>query len=99
MFKRLTIELTGPICTCAEQKLTWGIVLHKKADGASAHGLRVRCGTCLTVLEVPPAKFLACFSLDQKYPGTAAPKPAPLIEIPGGRGAVLAFPTTDDKPE
>lgn len=100
MFKGIVIELTGPLCTCAEQALAWGPILKRTADGKTAYGLQVSCKTCGTTLEVPNEKFVASFDLDVAYPGKAAatgtPKPN-LRGVDGGKaGKVLDFPPGDD---
>lgn len=61
MFKRIDILLSGPICSCDEQNLSWAI-----GEGPS---LFLNCKTCDTKLNVPNSKFVARFVLDKKYPG------------------------------
>jgi hypothetical protein len=62
MFKRIDIQMSGPICTCpnAEKTITWGIYL----DGTRA-GLKIECSACGTELKVPWKKFVAHFSFDE----------------------------------
>jgi hypothetical protein len=65
MFKRAKFELTGPICRCEEQKLSWGIA----NDGEGRYGLEITCKTCGAKLSVPHAQFVGGFWLDTPYPG------------------------------
>ena len=60
MFKRISIELTEPICTCETNQLSWGITI--------GPGMYVECKECGTRVEVPNKKFMAAFDLDKKYP-------------------------------
>ena len=65
MFKKIEIQLRGPICSCPEQNLSWGIWLDK--DNCS--GLRVRCKNCNVEVNIPNSQFTASFRLDVPYPG------------------------------
>lgn len=71
MFKRIRIELTGPICNCPEQKLAWAV----PHDHNGKSILKVFCETCGTTLLIPNEKFVACFALDQAYPGNPQEQP------------------------
>ncbi len=72
MFKRATIELTGPICDCEIQNLGWDI----GNEGVGKPTLEIICKTCKTRLTVSNEKFRATFILDQSYPGK---KPAATV--------------------
>ena len=65
MFKWITVHLTGPICNCEEQNLSWSI----SDDKDNQPQLSIECLTCKTVLTVPNEKFTACVDLDKPYPG------------------------------
>lgn len=64
MFERIDIRLAGPICSCEEQDLGWGIRLEDKGAG-----LEITCRKCGTRLIVPHSKFGAAFVLRVPYPG------------------------------
>jgi hypothetical protein len=61
MFKKIVIEMTGPICGCRESDLSW-------SPQGPLKGLVIKCRTCETVLEVAHAKFLGSFKFDTPYP-------------------------------
>ncbi len=63
MFKRIVIELTGPICTCKVGKLSW---CPRKTD--EGYGFKIWCDTCDTTILVPFEKFIAGWRLDAPYP-------------------------------
>lgn len=73
MFEQIQIKLTGPICTCAEQNLSWSVSLNSQGWQAS---LTIACKICKTELRVPHEKFKAAFMLATPYPG----KPKPDLE-------------------
>jgi hypothetical protein len=73
VFKQIDIQLTEPICSCDEQKLSWTIILLDD----KRFGLIIMCNLCKTKLEVPHKKFLATFSLDKPYPGKQTKTPEP----------------------
>ena len=60
MFKRIIIELKGPICNCPEENLVWGI--------NSIDNLFIVCGTCDARFDVGVGQFVASFRLDIPYP-------------------------------
>lgn len=64
MFTKLTINLTGPICICDKEDLSWGICL----EASGQVGMDLECNFCHTILKVPYKKFLASFKLDNPYP-------------------------------
>lgn len=64
-FKRITIELNGPICACDEQDLIWCPTL----DSGGKHALSIECKTCKTKMIVGNSHFKAAFELDKPYPG------------------------------
>lgn len=72
MFKKITIELAGPICSCKTQDLSWGVSL-----GASAQPtMYIQCRLCETKLTVGWKAFVASFTLDNAYPeGPMSKKP------------------------
>lgn len=65
MFKKIDIKLSGPICSCDEQSIAWGL----PSDDKGLVGLSLTCKLCNTKLLIPNSKFLAGFSLDRPYPG------------------------------
>lgn len=78
MFKRIIIELSGPICNCLERDLAWSI--RDDIVGREIHrGLDISCKTCGTKLSVSNDKFVAGWKLDIPYPGKP---PAPKKEPP-----------------
>lgn len=66
MFKRIVIELVGPICMCPIQDLSWSIWI---ANGDQPC-LKIMCETCGVELLVPRKVFVGRFVLDNPYPGT-----------------------------
>ena len=89
MFKNITINLSGPLCSCAEASLTWSV----GKDTKSKSILSLRCSTCGTALVVPHNKFVAKFHLDKPYPGKSEKEPEDdkekLTVLDGGK--VIAF--------
>lgn len=69
-FRDITINLTGPICTCTEQAITWGI---KTVEGGYFN-LYFTCRECKTHLNVPHKKLIAHYRFDTPYP---ADRPRP----------------------
>jgi len=65
VFSRIQIQLTGPICDCDVQDLSWWI----SRDGDGRSGLVVECNGCGCELRIPNKRFKACFQLDKPYPG------------------------------
>ncbi len=65
MFKRIVIKLSGPICTCEVQDLSWAL----SGGFGVKHSLVIQCNTCQTSLHVGPSKFVAAFDLEVDYPG------------------------------
>ncbi len=63
MFKRITIELTEPICDCEKMNLGWTPVRHGKG-----YGVVLDCHTCGTSVTIPYEKFTARFVFDTPYP-------------------------------
>lgn len=61
MFKKVEIQLTGPICDCEKGHLEWYITDSK--------GLVVSCKTCGVSLGVPSKRFVASFKLEEPYNG------------------------------
>jgi hypothetical protein len=53
VFDRIDIHLRGPICSCDEQNIGWGIT--------PGPGLELSCKTCGTKLSVPNKQFTARF--------------------------------------
>lgn len=66
MFERITIHLTGPICSCPEQNLAWGPFLD---EAPHMYGLWIQCITCRVQVRIPNKRFLARFVLSRAYPG------------------------------
>ena len=79
MFKRIEIQLTGPICDCDEMDLAWGT----RRDGSGRSCLAISCNSCGTELLVSNSKFVACFSLEKPYPGRKK-NVVPLRLVDGG---------------
>lgn len=71
MFKKIIIELNGPICTCEEENLAWGTGIDKDSHPT----LEIFCRKCGTKLLVPNKKFVARFKLDNAYPGKKTEEP------------------------
>jgi len=63
MFNRIVIELSGPICGCDEQDLSWNVPLDE--DGKTS--LEITCRTCKSSLKVGSKYFKAAFKLDTPY--------------------------------
>ena len=59
VFKDITINLTGPICSCREQALSWW----PDKDEKGRPTLVLKCKTCATKLIVSNEKFIAGWSL------------------------------------
>jgi hypothetical protein len=70
VFTNININLTGPICRCERQNLSWGLT-HTESG---KHSLYVQCNDCKTELRVGPEHFKAGFRLDQPYPQGDKPK-------------------------
>lgn len=80
MFTRIKIMLTGPICSCAEEGLSWGI----QADERGQYGMYIQCTECKVRLSIPHKQFKAQFVLEQPYPGKPV-EPTKLEVIDGGK--------------
>ena len=63
MFKKITIELAGPICSCKTQDLSWGVGYDAKGKPT----IYVSCNLCETKLAVGHEAFRASFTLDKAY--------------------------------
>lgn len=72
--------LAGPICTCEEQALGWGI----QPDTHGQYGMYIECKTCKVRLSIPHKQFKAGFDLEKPYPGKT-PEPTKLEVIDGGK--------------
>lgn len=99
MFKRITIELAGPICTCDEQDLAW------QPAGTDKNGkpvLELTCNTCGTKLVVSNKKFVASFKFDKPYPGKKAEESKTKVKAPPTTDEpvsnVIPFPTKEPPP-
>lgn len=77
MFKRIDINLTGPICNCVEQNLSW----NPYVDLENKFGLKIWCKTCNTVLTIPNSKFTASMKLDTPYPGKPVEQKATVLHL------------------
>lgn len=60
MYKNITINLSGPICSCIECNLKWDI---------GSNYAKFSCLTCNIQLIVPFDKLAYHFKLDKPYPG------------------------------
>lgn len=63
MFKRISIELRGPLCNCPKQNLAWNTPAG--ADGKPT--LRIWCKGCNVTLDIPNEQFQARFELERPY--------------------------------
>jgi len=79
MFKNIYINLTGPICTCDEEKLSWFITYVEVSEGLQA-SLGFQCQECKTRHIVGPGLFKARFVFDKPYPGRQT-KPPPKTNV------------------
>lgn len=103
MFRKIIIQLDGPICSCDEEKLQWtvGRALREE-NGVMLEGayLQVTCKTCKTKLHVPNEKFVASFELKKGYPRKRPeePKedPKPKLGVIQG-GKVIPFVNEEGK--
>lgn len=94
-FKRVQIQLAGPICGCEHQNLAW-FICGTLPDRPS---LGLRCETCQVVVTIPTTEFKAGFVLDRAYPKglKGAPTPPPKEEerrlkvLDGGLARVIPF--------
>ena len=95
VFEKIVIKLSGPICTCHEQGLSWSVT--RRQDGGRS-ALVVYCESCKTELHVPHEKFGAGFSLETPYPATLEKRQNSSSDKEDDRPdlRVLEFP---DKPE
>lgn len=64
VFKRIDIRLTGPICSCDTENLSWQTAIDQNRYSV----LVISCGTCGTFLNIGNKAFGACFKLDKQYP-------------------------------
>lgn len=71
----LTIHLPGPICSCAEQSLSWFI-------SGTPLLLVVECKTCAVQLRVPYNGLKAGFKLATPYPKVPDTSPLPDNVVP-----------------
>jgi hypothetical protein len=83
VFKKITIHLASPICTCEEQNIQWTLPIDKN----KATQLALECKTCGVVLLIPNKKFVAGFQFDKPYPGKSNE------EKPKTDGNVIPFPS------
>ena len=89
MFKKIQILLTGPICSCDKQDLSWGL----GHDGGGRSTLTITCKLCETGILVPNKKFVAGFTLDERYPDDKSgseksePEPRSVPKKPGQNNA------------
>lgn len=100
MFKRITIQMTEPICSCEEQKINWTPKLVQVVKGGktfNSYTLDLWCETCETRLSVSNEKFRASFEFDKPYPGKKVveekdkPKPKAKFEVLEGGAKVIPF--------
>ena len=64
MFKRVTIELTEPICDCDSQSYSWCWPTDSKGRTIQ----KIECKICGTVLTVPNSKLGGNFTYDRGHP-------------------------------
>lgn len=60
MFKKISINLSGPICRCYEENLIW-VIGHDE--------MHVRCNICNIKIVIPFKAADYIFTLDAPYPG------------------------------
>jgi hypothetical protein len=95
MFDLAILHLSGPICKCLEQNLSWAITF--TTGEVKKAGLKIICSTCKTTLEIPNSEFKARIVLKEPYPGKQVPEPEvlknppPKLEVLEG-GKVIEFP-------
>ena len=77
MFRRIVITLTGPICGHPQDytNLSW-TPFYSQSD--NKYGLKITCDRCGAILEVPPDKFIAMFSLQPPDTPEQQTQPAPV---------------------
>lgn len=84
MFKKITIHLRYPLCSCDKEDLAWAITM----DAQGKAGLRLICNTCKTQVTVPPDQFKATFDFAHPYKipkGTPEKKEPHLKGLDGGK--------------
>lgn len=91
VFNGITIKLSGPICGCDVQNLSWTPTITD--DG---YGLKLSCSTCNTELKIPRKQFRAGFQLDRPYPGKKPEKPEK-PEKPDAKVLQLVFGGKEDQ--
>ena len=92
MFKGVEIQLTGPLCSCKEMNLNWGIIRRGEKD----HDLLITCGTCKHVTIIDNDSFLVRFKPDIPYPAGLKKAKKNLSVLEGG--SVVPF-DRPDKPK
>lgn len=74
MFKRIDIQLTGPICSCKQQKIEWSISLNRR--------LSLECLICGVALFIPYDAIGASITFDTPYPqGDEDNEPARVLQL------------------
>lgn len=68
MHLKTVIHLSGPICSCEEQHLSWVVVPEVHGD-ITGNGVKIICKTCGTSIHVPWKQWHCQFVLEKPYPG------------------------------
>lgn len=71
MFAYGSFELSGPICRCRKQNLSWSVLLDKKRG---FDGIRFKCDTCGVYLNIPKDQSLMAIKCRTPYPGVQKEK-------------------------
>jgi hypothetical protein len=90
MFKRIVIELAGPICDCDVANISWQPTI---LDAEKRPLLTLTCETCGTKLVVASKKFVASFKFDKGYPGKKAVGDATKTDPKDPYDNVIPFPS------
>jgi hypothetical protein len=93
VFQSLRITLTGPICECEEQDISWGLPLDVKGNTYMV----LTCKTCEAKLTVPHQYLRASITCTKPYPGRKTPPPPPKDKNPIFRIVELIEGKKDEK--
>jgi hypothetical protein len=74
VFRRIVIELTGPLCGCLEDSLCWWL---------TAETVRLHCETCKTELTVPRRNLIVTFQVEEAYPSNRILRSDPIFDTTG----------------
>ena len=85
MFKHITINLSGPICSCEEEHLIWGMGVTEDRQII----FEVYCRRCGVRLMVPYDSLKAKYHLDVPYPKVPDPSYLKIVPSPKKTGKVI----------